>query len=76
MPPRVERFARLGIDIHRVLNGPDVGALVGLGVGLGLLLIWSAFVLPRPGRGGRAGPDGSRTCSPEPDSAVSRRAAW
>ena len=27
-----------------------MGALVGLGVGIGLLLVWSAFYLPRPGR--------------------------
>ena len=27
-----------------------MGALVGLGVGIGLLLIWSAFMLPRPAR--------------------------
>ncbi len=28
-----------------------MGAVVGLGVGCGLLLIWSAFALPRPARG-------------------------
>ena len=27
-----------------------MGALVGLGVGLGLMLVWSAFFLPRPAR--------------------------
>ena len=27
-----------------------MGALVGLGVGLGLMLVWSAFFLPRPTR--------------------------
>ena len=27
-----------------------MGALVGLGVGVGLLLIWAAFALPRQGR--------------------------
>ena len=27
-----------------------MGALIGLGVGIGLLLIWSAFMLPRPAR--------------------------
>lgn len=37
-----------------------MGALVGLGVGVGLMLVWSAFALPRgtratPTRGGRAG---------------------
>ncbi|MDI6910825.1 type II secretion system F family protein [Nocardioides sp.] len=37
-----------------------MGALVGLGVGVGLMLVWSAFALPRgtratPARGGRAG---------------------
>ena len=35
-----------------------MGALVGLGVGVGLLLVWSAFVLPRettPARATRAG---------------------
>ena len=31
-----------------------MGALVGLGVGIGLLLIWSAFALPRSPRGPRA----------------------
>jgi tight adherence protein B len=25
-----------------------MGALVGLGLGVGLLLVWSAFALPRP----------------------------
>ena len=30
-----------------------MGALVGLGVGVGLLLIWSAFALPRTARGRR-----------------------
>ncbi|MBD8868762.1 type II secretion system F family protein [Nocardioides donggukensis] len=33
-----------------------MGALVGLGIGLGLLLIWSAFHLPRTPRAERAGP--------------------
>jgi tight adherence protein B len=32
-----------------------VGALVGLGVGVGLLLVWLAFVSPRPRRSGRTG---------------------
>ncbi len=34
-----------------------MGALVGLGAGLGLLLIWSAFLLPREARTPRAGGD-------------------
>jgi tight adherence protein B len=38
-----------------------VGALVGLGVGLGLLLIWSAFALPRPSRAERAAREPGRT---------------
>jgi tight adherence protein B len=38
-----------------------VGALVGLGVGLGLLLIWSAFALPRASRAERAARDPGRT---------------
>ena len=32
-----------------------MGALVGLGVGVGLLLIWSAFYLPRTPRPPRPG---------------------
>jgi tight adherence protein B len=32
-----------------------MGALVGLGVGVGLLLVWSAFTLPRTPRGPRSG---------------------
>ncbi len=38
-----------------------MGALVGLGVGLGLLLIWSAFFLPRQPR--RSEPRGGRVTS-------------
>ena len=33
-----------------------MGALVGLGVGLGVLLIWSAFATPRPPRPESASP--------------------
>ncbi len=36
-----------------------MGALIGLGVGLGLMLIWSAFFLPRHSR--QASPRGART---------------
>ncbi|MFC6343686.1 type II secretion system protein F, partial [Nocardioides hankookensis] len=36
-----------------------MGALVGLGVGIGLLLVWSAFVLPRRPRD--AAPTSRRT---------------
>jgi tight adherence protein B len=31
-----------------------MGALIGLGVGMGLMLVWSAFTLPRSGGAGRA----------------------
>ena len=79
MPPRVEHFERLGIDVHEILTGPRrvpgerlMGALVGLGVGVGLLLVWSAFFLPAGGphvrrrspvaRRGPAGPGRSRRC--------------
>ena len=58
MPPRLERYERVGIDVHRLLNDAAVGAMgvvVGLGVGVGLLLVWSAFALPR-----RATPSSAR----------------
>lgn len=35
-----------------------MGVLVGLGVGVGLLLVWSAFAVPRPPRGVRSGRSG------------------
>ena len=48
MPPRPERYERLGIDVHALLRGGRLmGVLVGLGVGVGLLLVWSAFAVPR-----------------------------
>ena len=54
-----------------------MGALVGLGVGVGLMLVWAAFALPRsprpevPATGARW-----RGCSAAPGSATSRRPAW
>ena len=54
MPPRLERYERVGIDVHaHPGRGRLMGALVGLGVGIGLLLIWSAFFLPRDPAGPR-----------------------
>ena len=56
-----------------------MGALVGLGVGVGLLLVWSAFFVPVrprvPGRHGRTGTknadhtSSSPTPTPSPTSA-------
>ena len=55
MPPRLDSFQRVGIDVHGILAGRVgevalMGALVGLGVGVGLLLVWSAFTMPRTPR--------------------------
>ena len=52
LPPRLEQFERRGIDVHRILGREWrlMGALVGLGVGVGLLLVWSAFFVPRQPR--------------------------
>ncbi len=48
MPARLDRFERVGIDLPAPARGRRLmGAVVGLGVGIGLMLIWSAFVLPR-----------------------------
>ncbi|HRD62955.1 MAG TPA: hypothetical protein PL137_18790, partial [Nocardioides sp.] len=52
LPPRLDRFERRGIDVHRL--GGLMGALVGLGFGIGLVLVWSAFFVPvRPRRRAR-----------------------
>ena len=55
-----------------------MGALVGLGVGVGLLLIWSAFFLPRTAAAAPRSPAGCGRCSTRPGSGeVSRRpASW
>ena len=71
--PRLERFERLGIDVHQILRGrPLMGALVGLGVGVGLLLVWSAFALPRTPRARAARRHAADSCSRAPGSATSR----
>ena len=40
-----------------------MGALVGLGVGIGLLLVWSAFTMPRTPARRATGPAGSPPAS-------------
>ncbi len=78
MPPRPERFERVGIDVHRdPQRGALMGALVGLGVGVGLLLVWSAFSLPRRRRGYAARPAGvARAARRGPGSARSSVAGF
>ena len=69
----LERFERVGIDVHRAAErGALMGAVVGLGVGVGLLLVWSAFCLPRARVAGptAAGP-ARASCSTGPGSARS-----
>ena len=87
MPPHPERYERVGIDVHRVIAGALVmGALVGLGVGIGLLLVWSAFVAAAPTRATRCvrrvarptcwrGP-GSGRCRSPASSSSAWSAAW
>ncbi len=45
-----------------------MGALVGLGVGVGLLLVWASFALPRQPRASQPDPRGwaSARCSGAP----------
>ena len=53
-----------------------MGALVGLGVGVGLLLIWAAFALPRRPQAAAAHHHArSVACSAAPGSATSRSAS-
>ena len=80
MPPRPERYERVGIDVHAAPErGRLMGALVGLGVGVGLLLVWSAFACRAAPR--RERPTAGRrtaTCSTGPGSARSSvdRRSW
>ena len=67
-----------GIDVHRILAGSLLmGALVGLGVGIGLMLVWAAFFLPRRPRGRAATParDGRPAGAGRPGRGVGDRAS-
>ena len=51
MPTRLDTFERAGIDVHRLLRGRRLmGAVLGLLLGVGLLLIWSRSGRPSRGR--------------------------